>query len=144
MNDWSSDGYMWRSMGVQKQPRSSPLFKKYYSQISVGNGGHSRDFKRIAYRLLEDPCLVLVQYLGDNSKFKHGSGKRLHGIRERNATKRPVSSAPETHSDDSEEETAQEENDPPPKRVKAPVQDATGHPYEAVIIPSDVSVHRYR
>jgi hypothetical protein len=78
-NDWCADGYVWRHMGVQRLPKNSPWFTKYYFQIVVGNATHSQEFKRIGYRLLEDPLMVLVQYLGDNSVFKpyvHGNSKK--------------------------------------------------------------------
>ncbi|ELT95607.1 hypothetical protein CAPTEDRAFT_210535 [Capitella teleta] len=104
--DWTCDGYTWVSMGNRKYPKDSaaPTFVKSYYQIRGAEGKRCKDFVRYAFHAIDDPLVVVVQYLGDESAYvphKHGNRKRddvihqrtcpstLAALREKSATLKP-------------------------------------------------------
>jgi hypothetical protein len=56
-------------------PKNKPTMKKYYFNTVTSNGP-SKDFQRLAFQLLTDSSVMLIQYIGDSSvaeDFPHGN-----------------------------------------------------------------------
>jgi hypothetical protein len=73
--DWRCDQYRWFQNGMKYIPKNKPTMKKYYFNTVTSNGP-SKDFQRLAFQLLTDSSVMLIQYIGDSSvaeDFPHGN-----------------------------------------------------------------------
>ena len=71
------DGYRWFQNGTKNLPRSDPIVSKTHF-VAMSPTGKKKEFKRYAYRLLNNDSKVLIQYIGDESvapDFPHGNSK---------------------------------------------------------------------
>ncbi|XP_065896214.1 uncharacterized protein [Dysidea avara] len=64
--DWRCDQYRWYQNGCKLLPASEHKVKKYYFNIAKADNSHSNKFQRIAYHLLDNPGVVLIQYIGSH------------------------------------------------------------------------------
>ena len=87
-DDWRCDQYRWIHNGCKLLPKSNPKVRKFYFKIQKCKSSEADDnehrkveFERIAYHLLDNPNIFLIQYIGDNSiaaDFSHGNSKSDH------------------------------------------------------------------
>ena len=75
-DDWRCDQYRWFQNGCKSLPKQDPKVKKYYFNMLQPNNSSSNEFLQIFF--LDNPTVVLIQYIGDNLKavdFSHGNCK---------------------------------------------------------------------
>ncbi|CAL4170556.1 unnamed protein product, partial [Meganyctiphanes norvegica] len=63
--DWKDDQYKWTCHdGTRRLPRTNPTYIKSYHALD-----RTRAFKREGWRLISNPSIVLVHYIGDHTTY---------------------------------------------------------------------------
>jgi hypothetical protein len=73
--DFVADGCRFKQNGTLRLPTTNPQFKKVFYSIRLADGSISNSFQKIVFHDLNEPSMVIVQYLGDHqvaTNFSHG------------------------------------------------------------------------